>query len=210
MLSPHTPLGPDRTGSPLAVAAVLAQLLLPSHCCVVRTNQILPWVMYFATVAVTAAVGLVLHSPQARRWAPRIAVMPLLYLVVVHAVVLPGDIADARDFNRGGTQQLGPTHPAVTPIFDAVEEYTRPDDVITFFRARTMTLLTDRRAIQTTDLAPVLDRSDYFAQLRGWTYYQPTVDDGRGRGTGVHDGVVGGPVDPVEGAGAGARVSERA
>jgi hypothetical protein len=49
----------------------------------------------------------------------------LPYLVVVHAVVLPGDIADARDFNRGGTQQFGPTHPAVTPIFDAVEEPAR-------------------------------------------------------------------------------------
>jgi hypothetical protein len=47
--------------------------------------------------------------------------------------------------------------------------------VITFFRARTMTLLTDRRAIQTTDLTPVLDRSDYVAQLRGWTYYQPQL-----------------------------------
>jgi hypothetical protein len=104
---------------------------------------------------------------------PRLAVLPLLYLVVVHAVVLPGDVADARDFNEGGRQQVGPTNPAVTPIFDAVNEHTRPDDVITYFRARTMTLLTDRRAIQTTDIQRVLDRSDFYAQQRGSTYYQP-------------------------------------
>jgi hypothetical protein len=168
-----------RLDGPLAVITVLLALAVSTHFRMVGRYyfQILPWVMYFATVAVAAAVGLVLRSPQLRRWVPRIAVLPLLYLVVVHAVVLPGDIADARDFNRGGTQQLGPTHPAVTPIFDAVEEYTRPDDVITFFRARTMTLLTDRRAIQTTDLARVLERSDYFAQLRGSRYYQPQLTE---------------------------------
>jgi hypothetical protein len=124
---------------------------------------------------VVAGVGLVLRSPRARRWAPRIAVLPLLYLVVVHAFVLPGDIADTRDFNRGGRQQVGPTNPEVTPIFDAVERYTRPDDVITYFRARTMTLLTDRRSIQTTDIQRVLDRSDFYAQQRGSTYYQPRL-----------------------------------
>ena len=61
----------------------------------------------------------------------------------------------------------------MTPIFDAVEMYTRPDDVIAYFRARTMTLYTDRLAIQTTDIDRVRDRADFFAQQRGSTYYQP-------------------------------------
>jgi hypothetical protein len=93
----------------------------------------------------------------------------------VHAVVLPGDIADAQDFNRGGRQQVGPTNPTVTPIFDAVSTYTRPDDVIAYFRARTMTLYTDRRAIQTTDIDRVRARADFFAQQRDSTYYQPAL-----------------------------------
>jgi hypothetical protein len=161
----------------LAVITVLLALAVSTHFRMVGRYyfQILPWVLYFAAIAVTAGVRLVLRSPGARRWAPRIAVLPLLYLVVVHAVVLPGDIADARDFNRGGRQQVGPTHPNVTPIFDAVSTYTRPDDVVAYFRARTMTLYTDRRAIQTTDINRVRDRADFFAQQRGSTYYQPAL-----------------------------------
>jgi hypothetical protein len=162
---------------PLAVITVLSALAISTHFRMVGRYyfQILPWVVYFATVAVTAGVGLVLRSRRARRWAPRLAILPLLYLVVVHAAVLPGDIADARDFNRGGRQQIGPTSPAVSPIFAAVSEYTRPDDVIAYFRARTMTLYTDRRAIQTTDIERVRDVADFFAQQRGSTYYQPEL-----------------------------------
>ena len=70
-----------------------------------------------------------------------VAAVPLLVLVGVHVDMLPGDIADARDFNDAGRQQIGPTDPTITPIFDAVATYTAPDDVIAYFRARTMTLL---------------------------------------------------------------------
>jgi hypothetical protein len=162
---------------PLAVITVMSALAISTHFRMVGRYyfQLLPWVLYFAAVAVTAGVGLLLRSNRSRRWAPRIAAVPLVYLVVVHAAVLPGDIADAREFNRDGRQQVGPTHPEVTPIFDAVATYTHPDDVITYFRARTMTLYTDRRAIQTTDIERVLDRSDYYAQQRGSTYYQPAL-----------------------------------
>ena len=162
---------------PLAVITVLSALAISTHFRMVGRYyfQILPWVIYFVAVAVRAAIELVLRSDRARRWAPRLAVLPLLYLVVVHAVVLPGDIADARDFNRGGRQQVGPTSPAVTPIFDAVETYTRADDVIVYFRARTMTLYTDRLAIQTTNIDRVRERADFYAQQRGSTYYQPAL-----------------------------------
>ena len=64
----------------------------------------------------TRPSSLVLRErPRPAAGAPRLAVVPLLYLVVVHAAVLPGDIADARDFNRGGRQQVGPTHPGRRP-----------------------------------------------------------------------------------------------
>lgn len=164
---------------PLAVITVLTALAISTHFRMVGRYyfQILPWVVYFATVALAAGVGLVLRSARARRWAPRLAILPLLYLIAVHAVALPGDIADARDFNRGGRQQVGPTSPTVTPIFDAVSTYTRPDDVIVYFRARTMTLYTDRRSIQTTDIDHVLDFADFYAQQRGSAYYQPELSE---------------------------------
>ena len=162
---------------PLAVTTVLLALAVSTHFRMVGRYyfQILPWVLYFASIAVVTAFRLVLRSARARRWAPRLAVLPLLYLVAVHAVVLPGHIADARDFNRAGRQQVGPTSPTVTPIFDAVSMYTRPDDVIAYFRARTMTLYTDRRAIQTTDIDRIRARADFFAQQRDSTYYQPAL-----------------------------------
>jgi hypothetical protein len=167
---------------PLAAITVLSAIAVSTHFRMVGRYyfQILPWVVYFATIAVTAGIGWALRS-SARQLVPRFAVLPLAYLLVVHAFVLPGDIADARDFNRGGQQQLGPTSPEITPIFDAVSTFTRPDDVIAYFRARTMTLYTDRRAIQTSDLEHVRDFADFYAQLRGSSYYQPalTVDEAR-------------------------------
>ena len=88
--------------------------------------------------------------------------------------MLWGDIASARDFDRAGRVQFGPTHPAVAPVFDAVRQETRPDDVVAFFRARTMTLMTDRRSIQTTSLDRVRRRADWFAQRKGSSYSQPS------------------------------------
>ena len=123
-----------------------------------------------------AAIELVLRRD--RRLVGRALVLAVMLAAVLCrciAVVLPDDIADARDFDRDGRQQVGPTNPAVTPIFDAVEMFTRPDDVIVYFRARTMTLYTDRLAIQTTDIDRVRDRADFYAQQRGSTYYQPEL-----------------------------------
>jgi hypothetical protein len=164
---------------PLAAITVLTTLAVSTHYRMVGRYyfQVLPWVVYFATVAVAAGVQWAARS-EARQVVPRLAVLPLVYLLIVHAFVVPGDVAEARDFNRGGQQQVGPTNPAITPIFDAVSNFTRPDDVIAFFRARTMTLYTDRRAIQTSDVEHVRRYADFYAQLRGSSHYQPdlTVD----------------------------------
>ncbi len=163
---------------PLAVITVLSALAVSTHFRMIDRYyfQILPWVVYFATVAVAAGAQWTLRTrSRMRRLAPRLAVVPLAVVLVAHAAVLPGDIADAVDSNRGGRQQIGPTHPAFTPVLDAVSVYTRPDDVIAFFRARTMTLYTDRRAIQTTEVGRMLTAADYYAQLRGSSYYQPPL-----------------------------------
>jgi hypothetical protein len=150
-------------------------------------------VVYFALVAVTAAARAILHRVPAgtdggerRRAGPElVAVVPLLVVVVAHAAVLPGRLADARDFNRDGRIQDGPAHPKVVAVAAAVEDLTPPDAVITYYRARTMTLLTDRRAIQTRDIGRILARSDYWVQRRDWSFWQPDLDEDAAAGLGL-------------------------
>jgi hypothetical protein len=166
---------------PLAAIAVLSAIAVSTHFRMVGRYyfQITPWVLYFASVAVVAAV-VVVWRQRDRRFISVFAAVPLLYLVAVHAAVLPGDIGDARDFNRTSQQSFGPTDPRVTPVFDAVARLTRPDDIVAFYRARTMTLYTDRRAFQSTLIDRIADRADYFAQQRGSDFYQPRLTEAQG------------------------------
>ncbi len=175
-----------RLDVPLAALTVLSAATVSTHFRMVGRYyfQIAPWVLYFAAAAIVAGVRLA-RRPEVRRLAPAVASAPLLYLVAVHLAVLPGNVGDARDFNRGGRQQVGPTDPAFTPVYDAVARYTEPDAVIAYFRARTMTLLTDRRAIQTTNIDRVLQRADYFAQQRFSDYYQPDTTPLEARALGL-------------------------
>jgi hypothetical protein len=161
--------------------------------------QVLPWLVYFATVAVSAGVALMIRALLGRRdgsVGPRsgrigggrvvtvLTVMPLAFLLSVHAAVLPGDVRDAQRFNDAGRQQVGPTHPNVVPVYAAVRAYTRPTDVVAFFRARTMTLLTDRSTVQTSRIQRIIASADFFAQRRNSDYVQPrfTVREGEQMG----------------------------
>ncbi len=160
---------------PLVVLAILSALVIGTHLRMVDRYwfQVTVWVLYFATVAIVTAFQVLLR--QRRRLVVALGVTPLVLLVVAHAVVLPGDIADARQFNADGRVQFGPAHPDVIPIYDAVGDLTPPTAVIAFFRARTMTLLTDRRAIQSTNIDQIIRRADYFAQRREKSYWQPDL-----------------------------------
>jgi hypothetical protein len=159
---------------PLAAVALFSVATVSTHFRMVDRYyfQVLPWVLYFAAQAIIALFQLARES-EVRRAAPVIAAVPLLFLVGVHLVVLPGDVRDARDFDRAGRQQVGPADPSTIPIYEAVAKYTEPDAVVAFFRARTMSLLTDRRAFQTTSLPRIVQRADYFAQQRFSEYFQP-------------------------------------
>ena len=170
---------------PLAAVAVLSAIAVSTHFRMIGRYyfQVTPWVLYFASVAIAAVVGLAWRSRD-RRFVAAFAAVPLLYLIGVHIAVLPGDIEQVQDLNRTGQQPLGPTDPRVTPIFDAVARNTRPDDIIAFYRARTMTLYTDRRAIQTTLVDRIDQRADYFAQQRGSDFYQPRMSEAQGRALG--------------------------
>jgi len=136
--------------------------------------QVTVWIAYFAVVAVIAAGELAVRR---RRRALALATAALLILVGVHLVTLRGDIEDARDFNSAGLVQFGPAHPEVAPVFDAVVELTPPDAVVAYFRARTMTLLTDRRSFQSTSADEIAANADYFVQRRNSRYWQPDLSD---------------------------------
>lgn len=166
---------------PLAAVAVLSAIAVSTHFRMIGRYyfQITPWVLYFASVAIVGLV-IVVWRNRDPRFVALLAAVPLLYLVAVHVAVLPGDIGDARDFNRTSQQAQGPTDPRVVPIFDAVERHTRPDDIIAFYRARTMTLYTDRRAFQTTLVDRISERADYFAQQRGSVFFQPRLSEAEG------------------------------
>lgn len=179
---------------PLATLTVLSALAVSTHFRMVDRYyfQVTPWVVYFAVVAVLAAVRAVARlvpgvsrSRRSRRIVTAAALAPLAVLFVSHAAVLRGDIADARDFDRRGRVQIGPDHPDYLPLFSAVRRETAPDDVVAYFRARTMTLLTDRQSLQTTSLDHVLQRADWFAQRRNSTYSQPSPTEFEARAAGL-------------------------
>jgi hypothetical protein len=161
---------------PLVMLAISTAFVIGTHIRQVDRYwfQVTPWVAYFATVALLAVAGWVLaHRP---RLVIAVALAPLVVLVAAHLVVLRGDIADVRSYNDAGRVQIGPANPTVAPIYAAVNTLTPPDAVVAHFRARTMTLLTDRRSFQTSNFDRVAERADYYAERRNSTYWQPELD----------------------------------
>jgi len=170
---------------PIALIGVFSALTISTHFRLIDRYwlQITPWVVYFAAVASLEAVRvLVRHRLRVARF---IALAPLMYLIVVHAAVLPGVVDTAQDFNAAGKSQFGPGSAAVTPIFDAVRDMTPPTAVVAFYRARTMTLETDRLSIQTTSIDKIMLRADYFAQRRNSHYWQPDLTTTEARDMGL-------------------------
>jgi len=165
-----------RLDVPLATLTVLSAIAVSTHFRMVDRYyfQIAPWVLYFAAAAIIAAISAA-RNARLRSLAAAIVVVPLFYVVAVHAVALPDDVGASQRFNENGRQQIGPTDPTVSPVFAAVQEHTPPEAVVVFFRARTMTLYTDRRTLQVIDVERMLQRADYYAQLRNSDYSQPPL-----------------------------------
>jgi hypothetical protein len=169
---------------PVIVLAFLTALAIGTHFRQITRYwlQVTPWVVYFVAAALVALVPVL---SRARSLVAHLAALaPLLLMVVAHLRVLPGEISDARDFDARGGVQWGPGHPDVQPVFAAVERHTRVDDVVVYYRARTMTLVTDRRSFQTDELDRVAQRADYFAQRRNSSYSQPELDPATARAEG--------------------------
>ncbi|MEO1056813.1 MAG: hypothetical protein AAFY28_07855 [Actinomycetota bacterium] len=161
---------------PLLLLPILSAFAIGTHFREVKRYwyQVTPWVLYFAMVAIVAVAALVLKRHT--RAAAAVAAVPVLALLIGHGLVLRGDISDVRDFNNADRVQWGPANPAVDAVFDAVDELTDDDDVVAYYRARTMTLVTDRRSFQSGRIDHIAENADYFAQRRNSTYWQPDLD----------------------------------
>lgn len=150
--------------------------------------QISPWIVYFAAVAVIAAISAIASRAHLhRRAVALLTVCPLLVLTIAHVAVLPNKVNAASRYNAAGRVQSGPSNPIVAPIFVAVDELTPADATIAYLRARTMTLLTDRRSFQTKRLAQIVLHADYFAQRRNSTYWQPNLSVADARMMGLEE-----------------------
>ena len=97
--------------------------------------------------------------------------------MVVNISRLPTPISDARAFDRSGQIVDGPAAPYVQPAWSAVRTYTHQDDVVAFFKVRALTLYTDRRGVQSSDLEIVRERADYYLMRKGRSTGQPLVTD---------------------------------
>ena len=172
---------------PLLLLVLGSALLISTHLRKVDRYwfQVTPWVVYFAAVALLGFGQLIFRRRQ--QVGRFLALAPLAMVVVAHLVVMPGKVSDARDYNAAGNIQSGPSNPRVAPIFEAVSELTPPDAIIAYFRARTMTLLTDRRSFQTKNIERISQNADYFAQRRNSTYWQPALDVGAARLAGFEE-----------------------
>jgi len=177
--------------APLLLLALLTAVVIGTHPRRIDRYwlQVTPWVLVFVAGAVAAAAQFAIarfrdgssggSEPVSERWsrvAHVVAVSPLVALVLVHLVVLPGKISDARDANAAGIVQDGPAHPSAVEMYDAVDRVTTPDAVVAFYRARMLTLLTDRRAFQTHDAERIRTDADYWVQRRDWGFWQPRLD----------------------------------
>ncbi|MCU1504336.1 MAG: hypothetical protein JWM12_3690, partial [Ilumatobacteraceae bacterium] len=128
-----------------------------------------PFALYFAAQAV-AAVPLPRHRG---RW---VAVGAVGALSVLHATQLPDRIQAVHAANDHGVQD-GPLSEYAVAAFDAVRHDTHESDVIAFFKARSMTYFTGRRAVQSSDLQLLRERSDFFMSRRNSGFSQPLVSD---------------------------------
>jgi hypothetical protein len=87
-------------------------------------------------------------------------------------------LASAVDYWRTYPDAVnGPHTPDTEEMWDEVRAVTEADDLVAFFRARTMNLYTGRQGLQLTSLPQILERADWYVMARGSTYSQCLIDD---------------------------------
>ena len=117
---------------------------------------------YVATVGpVLLLLGLVaLYSApgrQHRRWGVALAAVAAASIVAGNVANINVRVDNATVVAARGAVEWGPTHPAAIEMFDVVIANTDVDDVVAGPKARALTLMTDRRAIQVDEWRPLPD-----------------------------------------------------
>jgi hypothetical protein len=144
---------------------------------------ITPLLAYFAYQSIPAVAELL--APSARRVA-RAGTLGAAIAVAGLVLINAADLKHTLDYRRVYDPVVnGPEAPEAEQMFTAVKTLTRGDDVILFFRARAMTLYTDRLAVQGSDLTLMLPRSDWYVMAKGSTYSQTLLTDAEGSGLGL-------------------------
>ena len=136
--------------------------------------SITPFLLYFAYQALPALAG----SFGKDRLPVKVA------KVISAAIFSIFLVANARHLIHSTRYHLdydyvihGPESTSAQQMFATVSKRTLPDDVILFFRARAMTLYTDRRAIQGSNLEQLLPRVSWYVMAKGSTYSQRLLTD---------------------------------
>lgn len=147
---------------------------------------IVPMLMYFALQSVPSAVSLVVSGVGSHRGstghrsvsrAVSLSTAVLFALLAVSSARSTFWWADRATAQReAGEIMNGPERPEAIEMARAVRAITAPDDVVAFFRARAMTMLTDRRSLQSGSIEPILAGADWYVMERGSTYSQPLLD----------------------------------
>jgi len=139
------------------------------------TMAITPLVAYFGIQALAAL-------PRSRAIGGGVVAACLLLASVVDT---PSAVRDARKFDRNGGVLSGPTQATSEEMFAAVRQYTHLDDLVAFYKARALTLYTDRRAVQSKELSLILERADWFVMGRSGTIGIPILSDAEARAVGL-------------------------
>lgn len=144
---------------------------------------ITPLLVYFAYQALPTMFGPPLAG--GRNWLPVVSAVPALAflgLVMLNA----SDLKRSTDYHRvyqytvNGPEDVNSRH-----MLSAVRDLSRAQDVVLFFRARAMTLYTDRLAVQGSDLDLLLKRSDWYVMAKNSTYAQTLLTDVEGTARGL-------------------------
>lgn len=170
-----------RRNVPLAVLCLTTMLVIGTHLRMVSRYymQITPLLLLFVAMLVLYVVGwlarLLARRPLSLGWRRAVALItaaPFLWLAVYHATDLPRRVDAAQAYNDAGNTQRGPALEQNQVAMDAIDKYTRPDDIVVYYRARTATLYTGRQALQTTSFNNMVANGDWFMQNTKDNYSQ--------------------------------------
>jgi hypothetical protein len=170
-----------RRNVPLAVLCLTTMLVIGTHLRMVARYymQVTPFIVFFVAMLLLYVVGwlgrLLARRPlqlAGRRAVALLAAAPFLWLAVYHATDLPRRVDAAQVFNESGAIQRGPALEQSQVAMEAIEKYTPADETVVYYRARTATLYTGRRALQTTSFDNMVSNGDWFMQNKKDNYSQ--------------------------------------